>query len=116
MSYDWDRAAFPEKNFPEHRSFGFIAQEIEKVLPDVVSKDAEGYYSVAYSEVIPVLVEATKELRDENAALRARLGAQEKRLAELEAKDKAREARLTRLESSLDDRPARAVRASLDVK
>ncbi len=80
------------------------------MLPEVVTRDADGYYSVAYSEVIPVLVEATKELRAENATLRQKLAA-------LEARDAAREARLTRLEAALDeDRPARTVSASLDLK
>ncbi len=109
VSYEWNRAGFPEKDFPHRRSLGFIAQEVEKVLPEVVTRDADGYYSVAYSEVIPVLVEATKELRAENATLRQKLAA-------LEARDAAREARLSRLEESLDPRAPRTVRASLDLK
>lgn len=101
VSYDWNREAFPAKNFPQGRSIGFIAQEIEKVLPEVVSKDTDGFYSVAYSEVIPVLVEATKELRNENAGLRASLAEQGKRLAELEAANKARDGKLAAIEKLL---------------
>jgi hypothetical protein len=40
---------------------GFIAQELEKVFPQLVMTNKEGYKSVAYSHVIPVLVEAIKE-------------------------------------------------------
>ena len=40
--------------------FGFIAQEVEKVLPELVSTDTKGYKSVAYQNVVPVLVEAVK--------------------------------------------------------
>ena len=40
---------------------GFIAQELEKVFPQLVMTNKDGYKSVAYSHVIPVLVEAIKE-------------------------------------------------------
>lgn len=51
---------------PEHRNnqnlqIGFIAQEVEAVLPELVSTDENGYKSVSYSNAVPVLVEAIKE-------------------------------------------------------
>jgi len=50
---------------------GVIAQEVETVLPELVSTDSDGYKSVAYGQLTAVLVEAVKELKAENAALRA---------------------------------------------
>ena len=47
------------------RDIGFIAQEVEMVLPELVSTDAEGYKSLDYSKVVPILVEAIKELQQE---------------------------------------------------
>lgn len=44
------------------KSYGYIAQEIEQVLPDVVSTDAEGRKSVNYDATIAILLEAIKEL------------------------------------------------------
>jgi len=41
--------------------FGVIAQEVETVFPNLVMTDSEGYKSVSYSGLIPVLIEATKE-------------------------------------------------------
>jgi hypothetical protein len=41
---------------------GVIAQEVEEVLPEVVSKDGE-YLSVAYGNIVGVLIEAIKELQ-----------------------------------------------------
>lgn len=41
--------------------FGFIAQELEKVFPEMVVEDSLGYLSVKYIRMIPVLVEAIKE-------------------------------------------------------
>jgi hypothetical protein len=45
-------------------STGVIAQEIEKVLPEVVNNDGE-YKSVAYGNIVGVLIEAIKELKAE---------------------------------------------------
>lgn len=41
---------------------GVIAQEIEKILPEVVTENADGIKAVNYSGIIPVLIEAIKEL------------------------------------------------------
>jgi len=44
---------------PHH--IGVIAQEIEEVIPEVVSTNDEGIKSVAYGNIIGVLIEAVKE-------------------------------------------------------
>ena len=43
---------------------GVIAQEVLEVLPEVVSKDNEGKYSVAYGNMAGVFIEAIKELEN----------------------------------------------------
>ena len=43
-------------------SYGFIAQDVEKVLPSTVSKTFAGNLTVDYNKVIPILTEAVKEL------------------------------------------------------
>jgi len=52
---------------------GFIAQEIKDILPNVVTTDDNGYMSVDYSRVAPLLVEAVKELKAENDELKAQM-------------------------------------------
>ena len=54
------------------REIGFIAQEVEKVVPEVVSPptDSDKYYSMSYSELTALLVESVKELKKENDALK----------------------------------------------
>ena len=58
---------FDMKARPGFRKVGLIAQEVEKVLPEVVSTDAEGdnIKSVAYASIVGLLIEAVKELKDE---------------------------------------------------
>jgi len=54
------------------RGLGVIAQEVEKVIPEVV-KDNEEYKSVAYGNIVGVLIEAIKELKAEVDELKSRL-------------------------------------------
>jgi len=61
VTYYWKVDEYPDKHFPEGEQVGFIAQEIEKVYPQVVLADKDGYKSVDYSKLTPVLVEAIKE-------------------------------------------------------
>lgn len=51
---------FDYKETGEH-SIGLIAQEVEKVLPDLVHENEEGIKSVAYQNIVAVLIEAVKE-------------------------------------------------------
>ena len=41
---------------------GVLAQEVEKVLPQLVNTNAEGFKAVSYDSLIPILLEAIKEL------------------------------------------------------
>ncbi|MBI5103195.1 MAG: tail fiber domain-containing protein [Nitrospirae bacterium] len=61
VSYEWKTDEYKEKGFPDGRHYGFIAQDIEKVLPEVIRDGPEDEKAVAYAEIIPVLIEAIKE-------------------------------------------------------
>ena len=53
---------------PDVRMSGVIAQEIEKVLPEVVyeyEQDDEVHKAVRYGNIVPLLIEAIKELKAE---------------------------------------------------
>ncbi|MGA1874764.1 MAG: tail fiber domain-containing protein [bacterium] len=71
VEFEWRTEEFPEKGFAEGRKIGLIAQEVEKVLPEAVSYDNEGYMTVEYANIIGVLVEGVKELKSQNDDLRA---------------------------------------------
>ncbi len=56
------------------RRIGFVAQDFEKVLPELsFTNPADGFKGINYAEVTAVLVEAVKELKKENDNLKARL-------------------------------------------
>jgi hypothetical protein len=57
------------------RQVGVIAQEIEEILPEVVSADDKGISSVDYSKLTPLLIEAIKAQQKQIADLEARLEA-----------------------------------------
>lgn len=57
------------------RGAGVIAQEVQNVLPEVVKEDAEGTLSVAYGNMVGLLIEAIKDLSAEVKTLKAELAA-----------------------------------------
>ncbi len=63
---------------------GFIAQEIEAVLPSLVHTDKEGYKSVNYIAVIPLLTEALKTQQTQIDRQNQAIEKQEARLQQLE--------------------------------
>jgi hypothetical protein len=50
--------------------FGFIAQKLKEVYPELVDQDKEGYLNIDYIGLIPVLVEAIKEQQAQIEALK----------------------------------------------
>ncbi|MCB2195353.1 MAG: tail fiber domain-containing protein [Bacteroidetes bacterium] len=80
VSYDWRVDEFPQQRFTEKRQLGFIAQEVEKVVPDLVKEGPDGFKGLEYAKFTPIIVEAIKEqqnqikeLKKENEDLQNRL-------------------------------------------
>lgn len=68
VSYNWNDHDFPDMGFDDKRHHGVIAQELQKSMPGAVFQGSNGYLSVAYDEIIPVLIECikTQQLEIEN--------------------------------------------------
>ena len=60
-TYDW-KEGFETIHSHTGHDIGVIAQEIEKVLPEVVIDRETGYKAVQYEKIVPLLIEAIKEL------------------------------------------------------
>jgi hypothetical protein len=59
---------------------GFIAQELQEIFPDLVFEDNDGVLSVNYIGLIPVIVDALKELQNHISFQEERIGRLEKAL------------------------------------
>ena len=80
VTFSFQTDAFPERRFPKHAQAGVVAQELEAVLPDLVSTDDRGYKGVAYERLGVYALAAVKELDEEVRSLRATLEAVRKTL------------------------------------
>jgi hypothetical protein len=87
VHYFWRATEFPERGFGDTPSYGLIAQEVEAVLPELVTTDAQGMKAVDYSKLPLLAVQAIKELKArvdelqrEKMTLDARLAAVERAL------------------------------------
>lgn len=58
----------------EKEHFGLIAQELQEVYPNLVYEKDDGYLAVNYVELVPVLMQAIKELKSEVDELKSSAG------------------------------------------
>ena len=118
VSYDWiDKQAFNDKH-----QIGFIAQDLEKIYPEVVKTDEKtGLKSVMYDKLVAPLIEAFKTIygrlqgveRDiaslqeqkadkaETEVLKADNAAKDKKIQKLEQDNAEMKARLDKIEQML---------------
>lgn len=80
VSFEWK-----DKQRGTGTQIGLIAQEVEKVLPELVLTDGEGYKSIAYSKLTSVLIEAIKEQQRSIDEKSATITVQQEKMASLEA-------------------------------
>lgn len=69
MHYKRKRTGLPEA--------GLVAQEVEKVIPEVVYTGQDGLKSIAYGNIVAYLIEAVKEQSKEIASLKDKLSSKE---------------------------------------
>ena len=58
----------------EKKHLGLIAQEVSEILPEVVSKDNNDLLNISYINIIGVLVESIKELKEKVEMLENNMG------------------------------------------
>lgn len=72
VTYYWNTEG-KAKGGNDKLQYGLIAQEIEKVFPEMVNTDEKGYKSVNYIELIPVLLKAIQEQQKEIEILKSKI-------------------------------------------
>ncbi|MCB9190050.1 MAG: tail fiber domain-containing protein [Flavobacteriales bacterium] len=61
VTYNWKDEEYPDMGLNNEKQFGLIAQEVEKIIPELVRTDEDGWKSIEYTHMVPVLIEAIKE-------------------------------------------------------
>jgi hypothetical protein len=100
-TYTFNRTNYPRMNFAAGKRYGFIAQDLEQVLPEVVKNDifpeqydslghliteAVQYKGVAYIEIIPILVAGIREQQEVIEKQQEMIGQQQRAIEELRKK------------------------------
>lgn len=94
VSYSWNKDTVMGAGFKDGRQIGLIAQEVEKVLPELVQTDEKGYKTLSYDKVVPVLIEAVKEQQ-------ATIAGQQKTITVLSQNAAAKDAEIDSLKKSM---------------
>ena len=100
-SYHWK-----DKTRDQALQYGLIAQEVQKIYPNLVKEDDKGMLSVNYIGLIPILIESVKELKAENDQMTSKFETEYEMLkinhkTEYEALKREFNQRLTSLENSV---------------
>jgi hypothetical protein len=86
VHFYWRSAEFPDKHFGASESYGLIAQDVEDVLPELVTADEHGDKAVRYSALPFHMLQAIKELKAKNDGLEAENAALRSMLADIDAR------------------------------
>ena len=70
VTYYFKKDEFKNKNFNDAKQVGLIAQDVEKIYPELVQTDADGFKSIDYAKLTPILAQAIKEMNEQNDVLR----------------------------------------------
>jgi hypothetical protein len=88
ISFRWNNEAESVGATAGHQQIGVVAQDVEAVFPELVSTPENGYKSVDYTKLTAVLIEAVKELSNENSVLKGTIQGLTERIEVLEKVNK----------------------------
>jgi hypothetical protein len=72
VRYEWNALGVQHGGTAGASQVGLLAQEVERIYPELVSTDAQGYKAVNYAQLTPVLLEALKEQQTQIETLKFR--------------------------------------------
>ncbi len=79
VSFSFKTDKYPDKGFAQGTQFGFIAQDMELLYPELVGKRSDGFKNVNYIGITPILVEVVQNQQKT-------INEQEQRIKDLESK------------------------------
>lgn len=96
VTYDLRTDEFPDRDFSTSRQIGYVADDVQSVVPQLVVTDKEGYLGVSYARAAVIAAEAVKEHKLQTDAEISRLNGE---IAELR---KMMESLMKRLDNNHD--------------
>jgi hypothetical protein len=105
VTFDWRRDEFPDLHLATEPGMGLIAQDVEAVLPELVSEGTDGYKRVHYERLPVLMLQGIRELKAENDTLAAENALLRELLAAQQQQNATQEARLAALERAIGTAP-----------
>lgn len=99
VTYYWE-----DTSKDQSKQIGLIAQDVEKVFPEAVITDAQGFKSVAYQNLVAPIISALGEIREWMFKTDERVQSLEKENDDLKRKNHELEQRLEKIEKLLNDK------------
>ena len=86
VEYDWNKEALALRNSSIVHGYGLIAQELEELIPEVVTHDmyGKGFMGIDYRNLVPFALSAIQQVDDEVTSLKKRVEELENRLSKYE--------------------------------
>jgi|GEM_PF-3112972 len=75
VAFHWDTSLKRAESLGNQQELGLIAQEVEGIVPQVVGENADGYKSLDYAKLVPVLIGAVQAQQAMIDGLKARIAA-----------------------------------------
>ena len=96
VEYDWTDEALELKANKVRHGYGLIAQELEQIIPDLVTHNMfnEGYLGIDYTRLVPFTISAIQEVDDEVTKLKKRVKELENKINKYEKLNRQRTARV----------------------
>ena len=76
VSYNWRKDEFPENKFDDKTHLGLIAQDVEKIVPELVTTGPDDYKGIDFNGLAPLLIGAVQEQQTQIASLSKQLANQ----------------------------------------
>ncbi len=106
VNYYWRNNEFLTRGFDDKLELGLIAQEVEAVIPEIVSEIGNGYKGVEYQKLVALLIEAIKDqqaiIENQNSEMAEMKSKLEGQTTEVDALKADLESRLSALEEMLN--------------
>ena len=84
VSFEWNQQFDTTLQLPAGTEIGLIAQQVYNVVPEVVYTDDKNYKHVEYAKIVPILIEANKELNDSLSVLKNQIDLLSQQIASIQ--------------------------------